>query len=35
VPDLTSGRAYSDFKLMKKDWEQIEKVHEVLKVRIN
>lgn len=34
VPDLVGGKGYSDFKLMKKDWEQIEKVHEVLKVLI-
>jgi hypothetical protein len=34
VPDLTGGKAYSDFKLMKRDWEKIETVHEVLKVCI-
>ena len=34
MPDLASGKGYSDFKLMKKDWEQIKKVHEVLKVLI-
>jgi hypothetical protein len=32
VPDLKGKKLYADFKLNRRDWEQIEKVHKVLQV---
>jgi len=34
VPDL-HGKSYLDFKLMKKDWEKLKVMHEVLQVRFH
>lgn len=32
VPDL-QGKSYADFHLLKKDWQKVELMHEVLQVR--
>ena len=34
VPDL-QGKYYSDFKLMKRDWEKLKLMHEVLRVSLS
>lgn len=33
VPNLPKDRAYADFQLLKKDWDRLEVIHEVLRVR--
>jgi hypothetical protein len=33
VPKLSKDRAYADFQLTKKDWDRLEIIHEVLRVR--
>jgi hypothetical protein len=33
VPNLTKKRCYADFQLLKKDWDRIEVLRDVLRVR--
>ena len=33
VPDLVGDKRYANFKLTKKDWEHLVKLHEILQVR--
>ena len=33
VPKLSRDRSYADFQLSKKDWDRLEVIHEVLRVR--
>ena len=33
VPDLAGDKRYADFKLTRKDWDHLARLHEVLQVR--
>ena len=33
VPDLPKKRLYADFQLTKNDWDHLEEIHKVLRVR--
>jgi hypothetical protein len=35
VPNLPKNRSYTDFYLMKKDWDRLGVIHEVLRVRVS
>ena len=34
VPNLSKDRSYADYQLSKKDWDRLEVIHEVLRVRL-